>query len=166
MLRAIGVLATLVAFLAAALPVTRAAATPNGARAKTKAGYIHGADHVCREYDRKLASIPDPPSGSPLAHHEAYARWGERTHSVFEAYDHALGAIPAPASAGRFLAAWHKVKRTAQAYIAKFVADGVLANFEPQAKSLIRANKSFGKVAGEYGFADCGRRYRAGKLPH
>ena len=155
-LRTTAVLATLLAVVA--VPVV--------AGAKTKAGYIRSADRVCRDYDSRIAALPAAPTGSPLAQHKAYARWGTRARSVFKAYDQALGAIPAPASAGRFVAAWHKVKRAADAYIAKFVTDGALVNFEPQAKSLTRANRSFGKVAGSYGFANCGRRYRAGKLPH
>ena len=152
----------LVALLVALGGAPLATAAPRA----TKAGYITRADRVCRRYDDKVAAIPHPPSSSPLAHHEEYAAWGRRARAVFDAYDRALGALPTPASAKTFVAAWHKVKRTAQAYISKYVTDGTFANFAPQAKSLVRANKRFGKVSAAYGFADCGRRYRAGKMPH
>ena len=132
----------------------------------SKAGYIRSADRVCRQYDRKLAAVPHPPNGSPLVHHKKYVAWGMRVRLVFKRYDAALGALSAPGSAKTFVAAWHKVKRTAEAYVSKYVTDGMFANFTPQAKSLVRANKRFGSVAKAYGFSDCGRRYRAGKLPH
>jgi len=154
-----GVLALL---LCAACGATGAAASPR----VTKAGYITRADRVCVKYDSRVAAIPSPPSGSPLAHHEAYAAWGRRARVVFDSYDKALGALPTPGSAQGFVAAWHKVKRTAQAYISTYVTDGAFANFTPVAKSLVRANKRFGTVSATYGFSDCGRRYRAGKLPH
>jgi hypothetical protein len=154
--------AGLTVLVAGACGAPPAAASPRA----TKAGYITSADRVCRRYDDRVAAIPRPPSSSPLAHHEEYAAWGRRARAVFDAYDKALGALPTPASAKSFVAAWHKVKGTAQAYISKFVTDGVFANYAPEAKSLVRANKRFGTVSAAYGFADCGRRYRAGKLPH